>query len=70
MTEYKKLKPAPGARVRHPDGKLLDVAGEPVPLNTYWSRRLASGDVIEVLAAQIAPAQLAAPSQKTKPTRE
>lgn len=58
----KTLKPAPGLRVRRPDGALLAADGEPVEMSSYWLRRLADGDVVEVEAS--APA---APSaRKTK----
>lgn len=39
------LKPADGARVRHPDGTVLDPAGATVADNTYWRRRIADRDV-------------------------
>jgi hypothetical protein len=43
------LKPAPDRRVRHPDGRLLDAEGEPVPAgDPYWLRRLADEDVMVV----------------------
>lgn len=42
------LAPArPGLIVRDPEtGKPLDAAGEYKPVNPYWKRRLAGGDVI------------------------
>jgi hypothetical protein len=39
------LRPAPGARVRKPNGKLLADQGEHVPASPYFSRLLAAGDV-------------------------
>ncbi|MBI1408122.1 MAG: DUF2635 domain-containing protein [Caulobacter sp.] len=42
------LKPAEGRRVRHPDGRLLDPAGEAVTAGPYWTRRLKDGDVVQV----------------------
>jgi hypothetical protein len=46
------IKPAPGLRVRTPDGSLLPEAGATVELTIYWRRRLAAGDVIEVSTAR------------------
>jgi len=40
------LKPAPGLRVRKPDGSILAADGESVVVNTYWRRRLNHGDVV------------------------
>jgi|GEM_PF-2688111 hypothetical protein len=51
------LRPAPGARVRKPDGKLLADQGEHVPATPYFSRLLAAGDLEPV------PAQM--PTRKT-----
>ncbi|MBI0530092.1 DUF2635 domain-containing protein [Sphingomonas sp. TX0522] len=48
MTDTVTLKPAPDVRVRKEDGALLAAAGEPVPLNAYWRRRLADEDVVAV----------------------
>jgi|LGVE01.1.fsa_nt_gb hypothetical protein len=45
-----KIKPAPGLRVRTPDGGLLPEAGATVELTSYWRRRIAAGDVVEVQA--------------------
>lgn len=42
------LMPAAGARVRKPNGALLALDGEPVPLSAYWRRRLRDGDVVRV----------------------
>ncbi len=44
------LKPAPGKSVRDPRSmKLLAAMGERKLRNSYWLRRLAAGDVIEVV---------------------
>jgi hypothetical protein len=45
-----KIKPAGHNMVRNPDAGLrhLDPAGEVVELNTYWLRRLAAEEVVEV----------------------
>lgn len=48
MSETKLLQPAPGRRVRKPDGALLATAGERVEVDTYWTRRLLDGDVVEI----------------------
>jgi hypothetical protein len=42
------LQPVTGRVIRHPDGHPLALAGELVPPTTYWLRRLACGDVVEV----------------------
>jgi len=44
------LKPAEGRRVRHPDGRLLEEAGEPVAPSEYWTRRLTDQDAETVPA--------------------
>jgi hypothetical protein len=42
------VKPAPGRQVRHPKTlRLLPESGKEVTLDTFWLRRLASGDVLE-----------------------
>jgi hypothetical protein len=46
------IKPAPGLKVRKPDGPLLPEEGATVELTSYWRRRLAAGDVIEVSTAR------------------
>lgn len=46
MSERLILKPVDGRRVRRPDGRPLSALGELVVVNTYWSRRLAAGDVV------------------------
>jgi hypothetical protein len=52
-------------------GQYLDAAGELVSVSSYWTRRLNSGDVVEVL--EDAPAKTLEPELKTKtataPTR-
>lgn len=50
MSATKRLKPAPGLKVRRPDGQHLAEGGENVELSPYWLRRLAHGDVEEVKA--------------------
>lgn len=48
-----RLKPAPGRRVRDPaTGEPLPAKGAnfTLPLNPFWSRRLADADVVEVAA--------------------
>lgn len=42
------LKPAPGLNVRKLDGSLLKSDGEPVPVNSYYQRRVAEGAAVEV----------------------
>lgn len=59
MAETKILKPAGEAKVRRPDNrKHLKPEGEAVEMNTYWTRRLADGDVVEV-------SPFSAPTKKT-----
>lgn len=41
------IKPAPGRRVRKPDGSVLQEEGAEVERNAFWQRRLLDGDVIE-----------------------
>lgn len=55
MTE-KTYKPAPGARVRKPDGAPIADAGETLPDTPYFARLIADGDLVE--------ADLAAPAKK------
>lgn len=44
-----KIKPAPGRAVRDPRTmQLLSGSGERKPRSSYWLRRLADGDVVEV----------------------
>jgi hypothetical protein len=58
------LAPArPGLIVRDPEtGKPLDAAGEYKPVNPYWKRRLAGGDVI----AAKSPDKINTPARKDK----
>lgn len=45
------LKPQTGLKVKDPvTGKSLADDGETKPANTYWLRRLAEGDVVDVAA--------------------
>lgn len=44
-----RLRPAPGRRVRHRDGRLFDPAGERVPTTPFYARLLAAGDIEPVL---------------------
>lgn len=47
------IKPAPGLLVLDPlTRKPLENGGEPKPADTYWMRRLADGDVIEIPGAE------------------
>jgi len=56
MPETKILKPAGDNKVRRPDnGKHLKPEGEKVEINSYWQRRIAAGEVVEVTAAKPAP---------------
>lgn len=55
------LKPADGLVVRCPvSGQPLAADGEDKPLDTYWCRRLADGDVLRVEPESPAPARTAA----------
>lgn len=52
MTDVFKIKPALGLKVRDPVTKQhLKDEGEQKPRSTYWLRRQAAGEVIEVPAA-------------------
>ena len=43
------IKPVGEAKVRDPDTKLhLDAAGQNKPKSSYWLRRIADGEVVEV----------------------
>lgn len=58
---------AAALQVRKPTGGHLAEAGEFVPDESYWRRRLADGDVVEAEApAEAQPADLAATSKKTR----
>lgn len=52
MSETKRLQPAPGIKVRRPDGRHLAAEGEVVEMSSYWQRRLAAGDVVAVSEAK------------------
>ncbi len=48
-----KIKPADGKAIRDPFTlKLLAPEGEEKPRNSFWIRRLAAGDVVEVGSAE------------------
>lgn len=52
-----KATPINGARVRKPDGAILNAAGEPVERTSFWLRREKDGDVkLEAIAAREQPA--------------
>jgi hypothetical protein len=52
------VKPAPGVKVRHPvTRKRIPETGIEVPSSdTYWARRLRSGDVVEVHSVEVVKA--------------
>lgn len=52
MADIKILKPVGAGNVRRPDGKHLARDGERVEMTSYWHRRLAAGEVVEVTAAK------------------
>lgn len=68
------IKAAEGRRVRHPDTlRLLAADGEEVQASSFWSRRLADGDVVEVLKVTPAPQpapQSASPESEKAPAAE
>lgn len=50
------VKPAEGLAVRDPLTKrVLPIEGKEVPETSYWVRRVASGDVVEVQAVTMIP---------------
>lgn len=60
-----KATPINGARVRKPDGAILNAAGEPVERSSFWLRRKKDGDVtLEEIAAQEPAAEPAAKPKK------
>jgi len=63
MSEKLFIKPAPGRKVRDPitTHPLAD-KGEKKPRNTYWLRRIAEGDVIDLESAKKQPQKKAAKS--------
>jgi hypothetical protein len=67
------VKPAPGMKVRDPRSRLVvpELGLEVSASDSYWARRLADGDVVEVkpeapAAAQPAEARKTTPAQKGK----
>lgn len=42
------FKPAPGTRIRMPDGSLFPAAGQQVPATPYFARLIAAGDLMAV----------------------
>lgn len=63
------LKPAPGRRVRHADGRLFASDGERVPATPHYLRLRAVGDLVGAgdLAPPSAPAKPTRPSRRKKP---
>jgi hypothetical protein len=59
------IKPAPGIKVRDPNSKLHipETGVEVSATDTYWARRLADGDVVEVKAA-VSPIKKLSPPGK------
>lgn len=45
------LTPAPGLVIKKPDGSKLAAEGERVPRTSFWLKRLADGDVVNVKPA-------------------
>lgn len=72
MSENKVLRPVAGARVRHPDGQVLAENGDPVAMNPYWRRKLAAGDVVEVVETvkTEAPKPKPAPAARSQTSQE
>ncbi|ECY1177898.1 DUF2635 domain-containing protein [Salmonella enterica] len=69
MSDVLNIKPAPGRIVRDPKTmKPLAEAGETKPRISYWTRRLADGDVVlvkgDVNADEPAPAEAQATVKK------
>ena len=60
------VKPGPERQVRMPDRgfALMPAEGAEVPINVYWSRRIAVGDVIETPPAAAAAAPETTPATK------
>ncbi|EOC6673540.1 DUF2635 domain-containing protein [Escherichia coli] len=63
-----KIKPAAGKAIRDPlTMKLLASEGEEKPRNSFWIRRLAAGDVVEVGSTENTAADTdAAPKKRSK----
>jgi hypothetical protein len=59
------VKPAPGLKVRDPVSKLhIPETGMEVPEESYWFRRLRSGDVVPASPPlAVAPASVVSPKQ-------
>lgn len=59
MTKRITIKPAPGLKIRKPAYPFPHLAqdGEEVTLDSFWVRRLQTGDVIEVKPAPAAPSK-------------
>ena len=70
MSEQAFLRPAEGVKVRRPDGGHLAEKGETVTMTSYWQRRLADGDVVEVKAAGDSAAARTADTGRGKGNRE
>lgn len=71
MSATKRLKPAAGLKVRRPDGKHLAETGETVEFTSYWQRRMAAGDVVEVTAvAEDKAAEMPLAVDDSKPADE
>lgn len=66
------LKPArPDLKVHVPATKLfLKAEGQPIVLTTYWRRRLACGDVVEVTEAKTAKKVTKKVNKKDEPQNE
>lgn len=58
------IQPAPGLTVRKPVGGYLAEAGEEVNRDSYWLRRLADGDVVELPLPTEAAAEASAGKAK------
>lgn len=63
------LKPASGLLVRHPDDmRELEAAGEHVPNNGYWQRRLSDGECV-LVQPEDAPSTTPQAASKATPTK-
>lgn len=67
MAERLRIKPARGKQVRKPDGHLLSIDGETVLIDSYWRRRLVTGDVVP-FERPVKPAALK--TAKTAPAKK
>lgn len=70
MSDTRILKPVDGARVRHPSGRLLPATGERVIIDSFWQRRIAAGDVVEVSEAAKPAAPKTARNGRDNTSRE